>query len=804
MIKRIAACLSVLVMAMAFCASPARTGSAQAANDVHHWVLLLDVSASFNDRRRGSGDRYSLRSEAMQLVQTLIAIAGEASPAGRHDDLMVYVFGKDTRAVRNGALQPEGWHAIHHEGWWQRTIDGTVGGDSNYVQFTELFDALLEVKAYFDPLPAGDHKHLILISDGELDTAPTIRRTGTPCESEELKEYRRYLKPDSPLIRALNVKNLHFDALTVDRNRDGIGDEDRQSAIRRILNGFDGGTTAEKALHILDRNPNGPKSEGPYIMVALADLLNGHSRSVDERNLLDVLWKVIVPDGIQRQFMPPRTKRVIITAPRDARVSFRRETDRRPIQMRLDDHGRIEISPPEVRSGLNITHHASTHHVTWVVDSTGSAPIVKTDERFPSVPLPNLMRIWSESAPPQQADLGTDVPLVLQVVYTGNSPKEDLATWRDYFRSHRNAIEAIATVGLPDGRDEAVRLNPVEGPVSGNVVLELKGVFAQATRPGNYRLSAQVTVGDRKGIWTMVAPPTAFQVVMPPPEIMVRPVADGKVGEAVQVLPKSASTPRPILHFPYGATAEVIFESPSRPGAPLAEGPFTLVIPWLKKPLPASGNDGTAWRSAPLRVPDAVLGRELAIEMTGNGITRQGSLRLDRERSPEMRLAARAKMHKGLGDPVVIYPLGERPPVLRLPNKGPRQFVVEMWTSNRSIPPGDDTEIEIKDFLPVLTLAKGEVKPLEGVPETLDWWVVWRSPDLPFTGEERKTVDVRATPFGTSIVGRVDVSIAEMTLGEWFGYSLHIIKYFFEEIGNYIVNIYAFMVLIFAITIGLY
>ena len=206
---------------------PGPAALAQEQRTSHHWIILLDVSASFEKREREASrsldeEGYRLRSEALSLLQTLLAARRVKELELRDDRLSVYVFGRGVDRVQALTTQPVRWAEVKDPAWWEAQIPKGRGTRTNY------FEALRQaVEAFKDDLP-GTMQHLVLVSDGELDVEPTNRNPGTPPAKEEMAVYRNLLRQDVDPLNWLHDQRVQIHTLAVDKGLASYNDNERQ------------------------------------------------------------------------------------------------------------------------------------------------------------------------------------------------------------------------------------------------------------------------------------------------------------------------------------------------------------------------------------------------------------------------------------------------------------------------------------------------------------------------------------------------------------------------------------------------
>lgn len=515
--------------AFALCLAVAAAGPgafAQGGRESHHWIVLLDVSASF-ERREEAQNRpvgkpgYRLRNEALSLLQTLLAARRVKEQERRDDRLSVYVFGQGVERLQELSTQPVRWVDVNNPDWWQAQIPTGLGARTDY------FEALRRaVEVFKDDLP-GTARHLVLISDGELDVDPQNRDPGAPPEREEMAKYRELLRRDVAPLNWLYDHRVQIHALAVDEQLASFNEAARQEQIQRTLQRQPGAAHAlERARGLLEVlagrvRPNGKlaESEGPYVMAALAEAFGGSSRSVRYDNVLDVLWETLFPEYVSTRRLPLGTTQVIVFAPRQAPVPVMVEEEGEPRELSVlydEESGSYRTEPPGPWRDLRVGLQTTTQYTTWLIEHPRLLEVdplyrVAGEEgRFSIVPVTNVAFRWQEGRPPEQVLSDAPIPLTVDLVWIGDRPEPTRDDWRRYLESIR--LPATGEVELPDATVRPVSLSPIVPGDASDVVLRLEGSFAP-TMEGTHEARVSVRLGDHPDAAEMKADPVRFGVL---------------------------------------------------------------------------------------------------------------------------------------------------------------------------------------------------------------------------------------------------------------------------------------------------
>jgi len=543
--RRWAAALSLGLLTAGGLAAPA---GGQEGRESHHWIVLLDVSASFEARAepqsRPLGEGYRLRNETLSLLQTLLAARRVKEQELRDDLLSVYAFGEGVARVEELSTQPVRWAEVNDPEWWEAQMPTGLGARTNY------FEALRRAVEDFRADPPGTVQHLVLISDGELDVEGENRAPGAPPAPEELAVYDNVLRRDTAPLNWLLDNGVEVHTLAVDEGLASYNENARQRDLKNTLFDYQAaGPTALERARVLVRDfagrvgPDGKmaESEGPYVMVALAQGLNsisgarptaeraagyqrpraGRSRSVRFDNVLDVLWETIFPEEVRWSRLPLGTQELVVFAPRDVPVPITigvggEETQTLSL-IHDADRDSYRTDPPGTWPGLRVSVRTTDQYATWLirhpdlreVDSRYRDLRGRT-ERFSIVPVNNVGFRWQEDRPPAQALADRPVPLTVDLVWTGTRPNPSRDEWRDYLSEI--PLPLSAEMELPNGTASPLQLSPIVPRDNTDVVLRLTGEF-QPELEGAHQARIGVRLGDHPESPELKADPILFGVL---------------------------------------------------------------------------------------------------------------------------------------------------------------------------------------------------------------------------------------------------------------------------------------------------
>jgi hypothetical protein len=622
-----------------------------------YWIVLLDVSLSSEQRDREQSqvigrENYRLRNEILTMTQTLLALLRERNP-NENDYLDVYLFGNETRRIKELPSRPIEWGDIQDEDWWDAQVPRDIGSRTNYM------DAIHQAVDLFQAQHKEARKNLLLISDGELDLGEINRKSQGTLEKEELERYRSFLRTDNPLMKRLADNRVSIYTLALDPKLGDLNDVVRQKQIgQRLAAARLGGASAlERGLSVLEDlagriGPDGRmiESEGPYVLRALADQFGGKARSVRYDNVLDVMWETVFPDQERRRLhLPPNTKKVIVSAPVDSpiQVKINRDGQKEEVSLEYDkDRTSYRLTPPDAKID-KVSVRATSQYATWLIESENLAEIdLKPGEdayyRFSVLPVHNVRFSWDEGKPPEKILTGKPVELALELKLVEGPTGPDIDDWRSILRDV--PISAMAQITPPASNPQRVKLQHEVLATSPDGLLRLSGRFAGTGSPGTYEAIASIEVGTGSEAWPLKSRSVRFVAFKESPlsipgrfSLAARLLRQGKLAEAVPMEQPEGDKAGPAVEMITELPARLVFEWRADPQKG-CEGVDQLLIdvssrerPDLQILLGPSGDalkgkavqeDGQriCYRSAAEPVNEALLGRPLTVTAT-DGLT---------------------------------------------------------------------------------------------------------------------------------------------------------------------------------------
>lgn len=600
--------VAILVSCLTFSAT------AQELRESHHWIVLLDVSASFEGREREQSeelgrDRYRLRNEALALLQTLLAAQRVKERDLRDDRLTVYAFGEGVKAVEELSAQPVRWADVNDPDWWEERIPGDLGARTDY------FEALRQAVEDFQGDRPGTVQHLIVISDGELDVGSQNRNPRTPPGSEEMERYRNLLRRDVDPLNWLHDQRVEVSTLAVDEELNGYNDEARQKEIRSTLYQYlasGGPAPLERALALvedfsgrIDEDGKMPQSEGPYVLTALAQAFSGEARSVRHDNVLEVLWETLFPEQESHRILPPGTDDLVVFAPRSVPIPIEVEIEgeRQELALRYDEERDSYWVEPSGRwEGLRVNVHSTDQYATWLIHHPGLREVdpvyrvagQREERRFSFAAVPNVVFEWREDEPPEQILARGAIPLSVDLRWNGQPPEPSRDEWRSLLRNI--SLPTEGEVELPNGDVEPVSFSPIVADDVTQVVLRLEGEYSPRLE-GAHEARVVVYLGSDPEAAPLRAHPVRFDVVTQSPlsdeDRFLLHLRRWEAGEPAEAIPLRHETAR--------GSDPVILSTGS-------DDPVTVLFEWWGK----LGEDCQGVDRLRLRVPefDRVFTRE--------------------------------------------------------------------------------------------------------------------------------------------------------------------------------------------------
>lgn len=644
--------LPLLACAAALLLPPAGSGQRGDGGGIerHYWIVLLDVSASFESREEAAqaGDAalpgdYRMRNELLALIHTLLAARDRAEGGRREDYLSVFFFGRGVQPAFPQTMAPVRWDEVRDEAWWEARQQTLTSG---FRSRSDLPAALHRAVEDFQ-IDRGVEfkKHLVVISDGEVDVGAQGRNPGAPPGREEEAAYQNLLTLHNSDMGWLLRSDVDIRTMTVDEGLQSASDELRQQAIRRELYGPEdgGGNALDLARGLIEERlrrigQETYRSEGPAVMMALAEgpgNAESRSRSVRYDNIRDVLRQTFLPGSSQGPAVAPGTRAVVVLAPLGRSVLVTMDPARPPVTLTFDPAtGHRLIEDPE---GLVSSYDAqrSAQSVTWVVHANNITRVdAGPDARIMAVNDVDLR--WRPGTPPRVTARGQTVRLAAELVWHRDSAANDLRTWRERMRRSFNDIQATVTIAAPNARaPQAFGLRPTLVDTPDSVLLVLEGEYPGTQAEGMHAISGVMRVTTPEGSWEELIPSTLLQVSSQPatrPELFVSAESEGRRGPEVRLDAAAAAwvkVPRggtPFLHFSTRPGPEAL-PAPGRAPAPEAvPDRLEIVGPAgevgrtiLVGADPVEG--GNRYWFSPVALPEGALGEPLTVKVVAGTAT---------------------------------------------------------------------------------------------------------------------------------------------------------------------------------------
>jgi hypothetical protein len=656
-LRAFAALLAALLIASWSFAQRREPGDDPNEPESQYWIVLLDVSLSSEQQDREQSraigrENYRLRNEILTMTQTLLALLRERNP-NENDYLDVYLFGNQTRRIKELPARPIEWGDIQDEDWWDAQVPRDIGSRTNYM------DAIHQAVDLFQAQHKEARKNLLLISDGELDLGEINRKVQGTLEKEELERYRTFLRTDNPLMKRLADNRVSIYTLALDPKLRDLNDVVRQKQIgQRLAAARLGGASAlERGLSVVEDlagrvGPGGKmiESEGPYVLRALADQFGGKARSVRYDNVLDVMWETVFPDQERRRLnLPPNTKKVIVSAPVESpiQIKIKKGGEKEEVTLEYDkDRTSYRLTPPEAEID-KVSVRATSQYATWLIESDNLAEIdLKPGEdayyRFSVLPVHNVRFLWEEGKPSEKILAGKPVDLALELKLVEGPSGPDIDEWRSILRDV--SINAVAQITPPASNPQQVKLQHEVLATSPDGLLRLSGRFAGTGSPGTYEAIASIEVGTGSEAWPLKSRSVRFVAFKESPlsisgrfSLAARLQKQMRLGEAVGLeQPPPGKEGRPVemiaelparLVFEWRADPQkgcegvdqllIDLSSPERPDLQMLFGSTRDVL--KGKALQEDG-ERICYRSPAEQLTEAHLGRPLTVKAT-DGLT---------------------------------------------------------------------------------------------------------------------------------------------------------------------------------------
>jgi len=472
----------------------AASSSESGASAEDRWIVLVDVSASLDqmDRqvsREVGNPGYRLRNELLSLLQVFLGAMNDVDTR-RNGFLKVEFFGHGVEAASGLPAWPLHWEDAKSEEWWTMSVPHSLSGR------TELMPALSRAADDFAGMNPLARKHLLIVSDGEIDVGPLDRSSGVAFGDEELKAYSEMMSPDNPVLNKLRTLNVKVDAIVIDPLPVGGGKERVETIRQKLLS--TGEPTAQRQFqklldeleHAIAATGKQPYSEGPYFLHALTESLGGQSRPVHPANLGEVVWHSVFPETLTTGNVAPGSRWLVVLAKANDPVSlcFDESGAARDLLLRYNketnDYSR---EPKDSTADVRVRYHATSRYVTWLINAPGVTCVDPAAAYYGN----NVELRWSTSKP---VSAGEPLPIELELTrWLDEGPT--LKWWRDHMgqRVSTGSITATANVSLPDGsRTLGIPLT-VEPANDANSVVVLRGRLPHAESRGSYVVNARLT-----------------------------------------------------------------------------------------------------------------------------------------------------------------------------------------------------------------------------------------------------------------------------------------------------------------------
>ena len=342
------------------------------------WIVLVDVSASLDQMDRQvskdlGNSRYRLRNELLSLLQVFLGAMDDVNEQ-RNGFLKVEFFGHGVEAASGLPPWPLHWEDAKGEDWWTESVPHSLSGR------TELMPALHRAAEDFAGMSPLAHKHLLIVSDGELDVGPMDRNSGVPFGDEERKAYSELMSSSNAALEKLRALKVKVDAIVLDPLA-ASGGLEREETIRKRLASTGQPSVQTQFEQLLNELGNAiastgkqPYSEGPYFLHALTETLGGHSRPVHPANLGDVVWRTVFSDASKNGNVAPGSRMLVVLARTNdpVRLCFDGSGGQRDLVLRYDAAKNDYVrEPKDTTADVRVRFHATSRYVTWLIDAPG-------------------------------------------------------------------------------------------------------------------------------------------------------------------------------------------------------------------------------------------------------------------------------------------------------------------------------------------------------------------------------------------------------------------------------------------------
>jgi hypothetical protein len=482
---------------------------AAAGYEDHYWLMLVDASMSFAaiDREvtaRIGTSSYRLRNELLTLSQILLGVVTETDPR-RRNFVKVVFFGSSVRP-KASTWEPIRWPNVQAEASWHFPTDIN--------DRTDVVAAIQHGAEELEKVTGSVRRHLLLISDGEMDVGETNRRRGTTFREEEVAAYRRVFAEDGPILRLgrsqVAVHTIAIDALARD------DENSRQQEIRAVLSRMGAATVGGQFLalleHLAKEAGSGPQpfSEGPYFLEAFAQATAGNARLLLPTRPLEVVWQTFFPEATFRRTITPGSSFLVALARADEPVRLCFNGAASPnVTLRYDRATGTRTTEP-TGAPIRAQYQATSQYVTWLI----AEPTATCIEPSTAYHGNDVELQWQP--PPSNKAGGEAVELYADLTKRSSS-EPPLKWWRDQVTERLDLDQVRATLvhTPPSGAR-------VEMTITGDVLSTKDGILRLHARindlaPGTHTVVARVAVGERERDWEEVSPVLSFVIGPPPP-----------------------------------------------------------------------------------------------------------------------------------------------------------------------------------------------------------------------------------------------------------------------------------------------
>lgn len=507
--------------------------SAQQPVERHDWILLVDASGSFKD----GGDR-DVRNEALVQLQTLLAVAADRNPAIRREDrLRAYRFGTGVERifVRDGALT---WENVNPGVRWNAGLDiRRFGARSDFI------GALGQARADLEARPdSTGRQHIILISDGDLDIGSQLRPLGAPPAREEIDAYRELLTGRTLLdwFAARDIKIHTFYARPA-HQRVALPDAE----IKQRLMSCSGPDIPARLFAMIEQigSQRGcasdvGRSEGAYVMLAIAEHTGGRFYQVTDESFVSSLQDLVMPDLQSDVGIPPGTRQLYLVVRRGDTAEVKATNSQGgAVQVKIPPSGIPDIKPDGALRVDKIEAPLSAIYRLGGDLAQGGSP-----SRVQKLSTTGLALQWitpgRSVALPVYA--GRETTIAVSLRKSAAETTKTVAAWREFFRGKPPKV-----TGTAQSADTAEKLEVVfdpRPPTSGAEAIVDFEYRLPPLRPGRWELSVRMSSADPRESWVQSFDDVAEIKVLPVPDLRVG-TAD-EAGRSIDVRPVTLAPDR--------------------------------------------------------------------------------------------------------------------------------------------------------------------------------------------------------------------------------------------------------------------